>query len=184
LELPSTIKGTLSYSNVGKDFISELYEQFGTVSNPQEINRRRLYGNMSTQEIQDIIRAKYPDNMTNRELYLMLSELDAVDVGGHMSGLKLNYSYMSLGIIDPYEMTQEEYTSRYTKMLNLQANPGFLAELYNLSTIRGSKFLLPTIKEILMRLFGAFELDNDLLDYDPANIFLGALEKNDNTRDA
>ena len=156
--------GGLDFTEVGKAFTSALYRQFGSNSFPEAINRQRLYGDMSTHEIQDSIRAKYPENLTNRELFLLLSELEAVGVGGQLDGHKRNYTDITLEIVGPTAITPDEYLRRYQEMLDKPSNLSILSGLYNLDTIRGPQDMMPALKEVLIRLFCAVERSDGLLE--------------------
>jgi hypothetical protein len=59
---------------------TELYSHFG-VENTDEVNRRRLYGDMSTEEIQNVIIAKYPADGQRTIRDVMSMARDFAEIG-------------------------------------------------------------------------------------------------------
>jgi len=45
------------------------------IENPEQVNRQRLYGNASTESVQNTIRNSFPANLTNRDLFLMVNQM-------------------------------------------------------------------------------------------------------------
>ena len=85
IDQPSSETTGFNFVGIGSSFLGALHKQFGDAASGlrpayPEINRARLYGDMSDTEIKDAIRAKYPPNahMTNRDLQLMSGELSSV----------------------------------------------------------------------------------------------------------
>jgi len=72
--------GKDDYWHIGRTFNEILNRNLGGVSNVREVNRQRLYGDMSNEEIQDAIRAKFPEKLTNRDLFMMFGEMQSVGV--------------------------------------------------------------------------------------------------------
>ncbi|MCL2819930.1 MAG: hypothetical protein FWD38_03765 [Oscillospiraceae bacterium] len=67
LSLPSTM-----FYLIGVEFTDTLSKH---IENPEQVNRERLYGDKSSDSIQDTIRDKYPADLTNRDLFLMVNEM-------------------------------------------------------------------------------------------------------------
>jgi len=165
---PNTNTGVLGYEEVGKTFTSALFRHFGNMADLGSINRQRLYGDMSIGDIQESIREKYPENLTNKQLFLLLSELRAVGVDGGIDGMKQNYTNeVIFGVgVNSIAMTADEYRHLHIEMLNKPTSLPIIFGIYNLGTYRGSQIQAPMAKDLLIRLFGAVELENGLLQSD------------------
>ena len=72
LSFPSTM-----FYLIGVEFTNTLEKH---IDNPEQVNRDRLYGDKSAGAVQDEIRAKYSDDLTNRELILMVNEMRSTGV--------------------------------------------------------------------------------------------------------
>jgi len=72
LNLPSSM-----YYIIGVEFNDQLNKH---IDNPAQVNRERLHGDASTGEIQNSIRDKFPEQLTNRDLFLMVNEMRNVGV--------------------------------------------------------------------------------------------------------
>lgn len=151
------------YVHIGMIFSSTLYRHFGNNANIPNINRQRLYGNMSTTDVQDSIRSKYPDNLTNRELFILLSELASVGVDAGLNGMKHGYSDFIIGYEGLQSMTNNEYIAQYEKMLDMSADTSVLSGFYNMSVYTNRGPCPPETKDILIRCFGAILNSNSYL---------------------
>ena len=69
-----------SFHDIGDSFYGEIFSQFRLMAAAQATNRVRLFPGMSTSEIQQTIRDRYPKTLTNRELFFMLNEMESVGV--------------------------------------------------------------------------------------------------------
>ena len=67
LSLPSSM-----FYLIGVEFSDTLARH---IDNPEQVNRERLYGDKSTSSVQDTIRNKYPSELTNRDMFLMVNEM-------------------------------------------------------------------------------------------------------------
>jgi len=67
LSLPSSM-----FYMIGIEF-SDTLGRF--IENPEQVNRERLFGDASAGSVQDKIREKYPEELTNRDLMLMTNEM-------------------------------------------------------------------------------------------------------------
>jgi len=67
LSLPSTM-----FYLIGIEFSDTLNRH---IENPEQVNRERLYGDKSSDAVQDTIRSKYPSDLTNRDMFLMVNEM-------------------------------------------------------------------------------------------------------------
>ena|GEM_PF-2988960 len=83
----STPEPGYNYVHIGSSFYGSVIKQFGSsTTRPSarcvEINRERLFGNMSNREIMDTVRAKYPPNssLTYGDYRRILSELESVGI--------------------------------------------------------------------------------------------------------
>ena len=82
LNLPKSM-----YYIIGVEFDNTLQKH---VDNPEQVNRKRLYGDEDAGKIQDQIRDKYPGNLTNRDMFMMVNEM-------RNSGVLDNESLRTLG---------------------------------------------------------------------------------------
>ena len=125
--------GTIFFSkaelnDIGLAFNSVLSNVFGGAENAREVNRERLFGDMGKDEIRDTIRARYPQTLTKRELFLMFSEMEAAGVfnGEPRTGTTVGcvlYSYRSFSTL----MSQSSWES----ILNEPVNVPLLLGGYN-----------------------------------------------------
>lgn len=67
LFLPSSM-----YYMIGVEFNDTLGRH---IENPEQVNRQRLHGNASTESIHDTIRNRFPTELTNRDLFLMVGQM-------------------------------------------------------------------------------------------------------------
>ena len=67
----------LAFTSVGGSFRSAVNRHI-VGSNVTDVTRQRLFGDKSDAEIKATVRANYPERLTNRDLRLMLSELESV----------------------------------------------------------------------------------------------------------
>jgi len=141
LSLPSTM-----YYMIGIEFSDTLNR---LIEDPAQVNRTRLYGDKSTEEIQNTIREKYPDTLANRDLFLMVNEmrntgvLDADSLrslgteatNGIIDTLTLLRSYAKLSTQNSNDeigsLTLEERDKRWMSMLDKPVNIDNLLRLYN-----------------------------------------------------
>ena len=147
LGLPSSM-----FYMVGLEFNDTLNRH---MDNPEHVNRQRLYGDASAEEIQRRISAKYPDELTNRDLFLKVHEmrnsgvldsasirsLDAGGVQRMMDTLRLLQNYIRFadmrngGTVGPISL--EERDRRWAEMLNNRAKVTDVQFLHNLLKYRG-----------------------------------------------
>jgi hypothetical protein len=125
------------------------------IDDPGQVNRQRLFGDASTEEIQRRINAKYPDEPTNRDLIMMVNEMRSAGVldsnsirslgeGGIqrlMDTLRLLQNYVRFadmrggGPIGP--MSLKERDRRWAEILDNRANLKDVQFLHNLFKHRG-----------------------------------------------
>jgi hypothetical protein len=125
------------------------------MENPEQVNRQRLFGDASTEEIQRIISAKYPDELTNRDLIMKVNEMRSAGVldsnsirslgeGGVqrlMDTLRLLQNYVRFadmrrgGTVGPISL--EERDRLWAEMLDNRANLKDVQFLHNLFKHRG-----------------------------------------------
>ena len=119
------------------------------IEDPANVNRERLFGDKSTEDIQNSIRERFPDVLTNRDLFLMVNEmrnagvLDANSlrsigtegVNNVFDTLNLLRSYAKISTQnsndDPDKLTLEERDRRWSSMLNMPISLNNLMRLYN-----------------------------------------------------
>ena len=141
LALPSSM-----FYMIGIEFSDTLNRH---IEDPAQVNRERLYGDKSTEEIQDTIRDRFPDILTNRDLFLMVNEmrssgvldadsLRAIGAEGTNSifdtlHLLRSYSKISTQNSDdePGKLTLEERDRRWSSLLNMPISLNNLMRLYN-----------------------------------------------------
>jgi hypothetical protein len=159
--------GTWNYSLIGTSFQMTVGGQFGGDAS-LNINRQRQYGDLSVREVQDAIRAKYPKKMTNRELFLMLSEMEAVGVDCNVAAKSSYIAATVTPISDRISgkdtmLTGTEYQKRWKDALDNPANLSILFGSYNIAekSASGNK-MGPEVKELLMRLFGGIDRGDGL----------------------
>ena len=83
-----TLRMSKNFIAIGVSFQNAVFSQVG-FSPITEINRQRLFGDMSNAEIMETIRSRYPENdkLTNRHVQLMFAELRAVGISCPMFGI-------------------------------------------------------------------------------------------------
>ena len=166
LDMP---QGMTKYSIIGSSFYSALTEQFGlngvnfgslTINN---INRERLYGDISDDEIHDIIRAKYPETLSYRDFLLMYDEMRSVGLfnkeaekwlqpGRNGYGTHcLKMTITSLAYNNPNE-PWETY-------INKPINTSRLFGWYNMWQWQGDYDAHPMLTDLMIKLFGG-QLDD------------------------
>ena len=98
-----------------------------------DINRERLYGDMSNGEIMDALKAKYPKPMTNRSLTLMAGELWSIGlmdlgVGSYVKAHSQKLGEIGIhGTMPPWEELEE----RWNKVLDKPADLSLLGAIHN-----------------------------------------------------
>ena len=146
-----------------------------------EINRTRLYGNMSDGEIMDALKAKYPQPMTNRSLALMSGELYSIGItsigfGSYVSALTLKSGESgTYDTLPPWEVLEQ----RWSQQLDAPANLSLLYAVQNENMKdkenMGNPYVLQ-IRDLLIRLGGTLGPDG-LFMHDLEEAFLDAIRR-------
>jgi len=141
LGLPSSM-----FYMVGIEFTDTLNRH---IDDPAQVNRERLFGDADTEEIQNTIRDKYSETLTNRGLFMMVHEmrnagvldsdsLRSIGVEGVnnvIDTLTMLRSYAKVNTQtssdDPNTLTIEERDKRWMNVLNKPVNTNDLFRLFN-----------------------------------------------------
>jgi len=125
------------YMIIGADFYNSvnfhIRANLGPDTPASEINRIRLYGNMSNWEIMDAIIAKYPQRVTNNCLALIDNDLKSVGLsplglGRYVETLILKSDECaSNGTMPPWDVLEK----RWSNILSRPADVQLLAYLHN-----------------------------------------------------
>jgi len=150
---------------IGSGFRTTLGYHFGGDYEAfSQVNRIRLYGDMSTGEIQELIKAKYPKELTNRELCLMWSEMEMVGVvpPNISSTMLSNYSTDFAGF---NEATNSTDKNRWLDALDKKANLSMLFGAYNIAemSMSGHKMGIEA-RNFLVNVLGARLNEKGLLE--------------------
>jgi len=144
LNLPSSM-----FYMIGVEYDQTLGRHIG---NPEQVNRQRIHGDASTQEIHDKIRDSYPAELTNRDLFLMTNQmrdegvLDTGSVrntgpsGRYMDTLAFIKNYARSSIMeynDPRRMSPAERDRLWIANLGKSINIHELQCIYNIWKERG-----------------------------------------------
>ena len=161
------VLGTM-YHGIGASFRSIVAEHFGTlgvsgaIGVRHTINRERLYGDASLDEIHDIIRAKYPENLTYRDLALMHAEMRDVGIfdGEHNWSApgkgEIGVSGLILGLSWDLSM---HYGRTWESMLNDPVDMSKVFGQYNMWMWTGRHAHSPEMTNFMVRTLGG-ELDD------------------------
>ena len=149
LSLPSSM-----FYLIGVEFTDTLNRLF---DNPGEVNRMRLHGDKSTEEIMNLIREQFPEELSNRDLLLMVNEKrslglldsDSLRTMGEENArnlidtLGLLKSYIQLSIRQPDEMdttfTFEERDRRWIELLSQAASANDMKRMFNAWVMHGKE---------------------------------------------
>ena len=159
-----------NFQAIGHSFYYALQMQFGDTvggyNSTQEINRERLYGDMGKLEIMDNIRAKYPQNLTNRDLALMTSEMYSVGVLSFSikePPERLTHLYNEDGSLKRI-MSDAEQSDIWLNMLDEPFNPIDIVKHYNQVALAGELNQLNfEIKDFALRYLGVLLRPDGLL---------------------
>jgi hypothetical protein len=147
----------------------------------RDVNRERLFGDMSKDEIMDIIRAKFPENLTYRDLALMTSEMYSVGVfSGRSGGFAGSSQFNPDGSMKP-ALSQIEHNKNILKTLDLPVTISDLVMGHNyiVSNFRPGETLTQgqiESRDFIIRFFGArlgsdgLFIINDKVDIDFSDI--------------
>jgi len=179
-----------AYVRIGQDFYAAVYYHTlkDRISEGSffDINRKRLYGDMSNGEIMDAVKAKYPQPLNNRSLALIEGDLysigiTSIGVGAYAAALILRPGEDgTYDTVPPWTVLEE----RWTKLLDDPADLQLLCAVNNelLSDAPDNPWFLQ-IRDLIAKL-GATIGSDGLLQYDATDSFLDALERHDkNLRD-
>ena len=132
-------------------------EYVGGYDRTRDINRERLYGDMSTVEIMDAIRAKYPEMLTNRDVALMTSEMYDVGIMFPIKGLRDDQAteLNADGTLKRVK-SQNEQNEIWLKMLDMPYNPIPGLKGYN-NTVKNGNLCKQALefRDFNVRFFGA-----------------------------
>jgi len=119
---------------------------------------------MSTSEIQELIKAKYPKELTNRDLCLLWSEMEMVGVvPPFISSTMLNHYFTDLvGFSEANNSTDK---NRWLDALDKKANLSMLFGAYNIAemSMSGHKMGIEA-RDFLVNVLGARLNENGLLE--------------------
>ena len=186
--------GKKDYWHIGRTFNEIINRNLGGVNNAREVNRQRLYGDMSNDEIQDAIRAKFPDKLTNRDLFMMFGEMQSVGVfndefHSNASTSTILHWYRSHSIqILRTDGTWCGKTIPWESVLNMPVNKQLLFGVYNDVVYVGRCPPSQDARNFLTRFFGgeignggyfknAFNIRKDTEFFNLVAIIAGLLEK-------
>ena len=172
LSLPSSM-----FYMIGIEFndtINRLIEE------PAQVNRERLFGDKSTEDIQKSIRDKFPEVLTNRDLFLMVNEmrnsgvLDA-DSLRQIGKEGANNIFDTLNLLRSYakistqnsddeigKLTLEERDRRWASILNNPVNLNTLMRLYNAWSQDGRFSMGSDIASFIANFLGGEKDENGL----------------------
>jgi len=156
------------------DTINRLIEE------PAQVNRERLFGDKSTEDIQKSIRDKFPEVLTNRDLFLMVNEmrnsgvLDA-DSLRQIGKEGANNIFDTLNLLRSYakistqnsddeigKLTLEERDRRWASILNNPVNLNTLMRLYNAWSQDGRFSMGSDIASFIANFLGGEKDENGL----------------------
>ncbi|MCL2662235.1 MAG: hypothetical protein FWE83_02770, partial [Oscillospiraceae bacterium] len=147
---PDRPMSNYEYVDIGHSFRDMVSGRVG-YGEMLNINRTRLYGDMSNGDIVDAIIAKYPQAMTNRCLALIEGELQSIGIDFFSVGRLVDKL-----IIGPDELPWEdnypswsEFEERWSKLLDGRAQVQRLAALHNRDLIEARTN--PLIAEAVMQ---------------------------------
>ena len=142
LNLPSSM-----FYMIGVEYIDTLGKH---IENPEQTNRIRLYGDVSAENVQNSIREKYPEELTNRDLFMMVSDMRnagvldsnsirSVGVSGAqriMDTMALLRAYSRHNVLENNgalkQMSLAERDKQWVSKLNERVANGDLLLLYNI----------------------------------------------------
>jgi hypothetical protein len=169
-------KGNWIFTTIGSAFVSALNWQLGDTHDDRnaaiEINRTRLFGNMSNSEIKDNIRAKYPEKLTNRCFALMTAEMRSVGLDSGIMGIYIANLILGPGAFDNPENLPpcDELVNRWVKLLDSPLDSRSLTAAHN--ELMRVQYNMPDSKFMEMKDFLAGLIGDDLED-----LFLRELDR-------
>jgi len=172
LSLPSSL-----FYLIGVEFTDTLARH---IDNPEAVNRERLYGDKSTDDIQNAIRDKYPNDsdLTNRDLFLMVNEMrnsgvldseslrsvGAKNTKRMIDTLSHLRSYIRFSTRDEnYNITPmsiEERDKKWLSMMSQRVNFEELLYMYNIWKASGKVDLSEDVASFLVKHIGG-DLNED-----------------------
>jgi hypothetical protein len=170
-------QGLTKYSIIGSSFYFALTEHFNLIGvnggalTIFNVNRERLFGEATDDEIFDYIRAKYPETLTYHDFILMHDEMRSVGLFNNESdwspplgrnGLSINclrLSVVSMGFNHP-DIPWEDY-------LQKPINIPYLLGNFNLFQWQGEYDRSPMLTEFIKNIFGGI--------LDERNWFIGGI---------
>lgn len=147
-------------NDIGSAFDRIINNALGGRDNVREVNRERLFGDMSTAEIKDTIRARYPENLTNRDLFLMFHEMQSVGVFSDESQRGTTIRCVLSGYMEFSTMTQDASGNwagnnrMWDTLLNESVNVRLLLGVYNESLYVGRRLPSSEATNFLKDFFG------------------------------
>jgi len=190
LNLPSSM-----FYIIGVEYANTLSKY---IDDPAQVNRTRLYGDAGTEEIQNTIRAKYPETLTNRDLFKMVHEMrDAgvLEIATHtfvgadgtvrqIDMLSLLRSYTRHSTQDSDELLSslsfEERDIRWINIFDSPVNKQFLMLLYNLFASNSRAAVSNSVSSFITNFLGGVQGDDGLFILNPNQ---GSGHVNDNELD-
>jgi hypothetical protein len=163
LNLPSSM-----FYMISVEYTNILNKHF---DDPQQVNRVRLYGDASTDEIKAAIRNKYPNTLSNSDVFAMSYEMQDVGVLENaaqavtradgsvrfidsISLLRHYVRRMTQDLNDLNSLTMEERDRLWQNLLNNPVNPQRLFYMYNLWVATGLGEPSEDIKNFLIDYLG------------------------------
>jgi len=164
LNLPSSM-----YYLIGVEYTDTLSK---FISDPEQVNRQRLYGDATTTEIQNKIRDEYPETLTNGDLFLMVNDMRNAGVldGNSLRSIGIEGTQRvldTLGLIKSYSIynTQafngevrplsiEDRDKRWMRILDDPVKVNNLLRLYNEWTKSGKVALDKETADFLVDFMG------------------------------
>ena len=162
--------GTGWYWQIGSSFNNIVHRWFDSYESMQEVNRARLYGDMSIDEVRDSIRAKYPEKLSNRDLVLMMTEMYEVGAACSAAPTLIDW-YISESTFE-FDMngkvvlaSVDNSLEKWAAILDNTADLSMLNGFYNIAelSLSGLKMGYDT-RDFLVNVFGAHVNEKGLLE--------------------
>ena len=172
LELDGTSGGS-EYWQIGASFTRSLSIQVGDLTTVQAVNRERLYSGMTTMQIMDTIRSKYPQSLTNRDLMLLVEEMHAVGLSGRDGGsvrfCMSDYVFEATVEFDkngnPTKESMLNYKNNWVRTLDNRADLSILFGMYNIRELSmGNSKMGVEARNFLIYALGATPTSRGLLE--------------------
>jgi len=150
------------YTSILPVFDNQVRLQVGGWEAAKRVNFERLYSGMNTNEVRNMIREKYPQNLTNRDFLLMFNEMDNVGVADQ-GVYVMRYQYVQNLVIEykteyadgKYPYWNMETTNKWAGMLDNPVSMPVLLEQFNSPRVRANIDIF-SAKDFLLSCFTAY----------------------------